>query len=464
MSQPVILCTVEPARNGDLNAPLIVLGPSLGTTADLWAGVVPTLAATHRVLSFNLPGHGFSPRATASFTLEEVADAVVGLVDSIGVDTFHAVPFHYAGISLGGAIGLALAANHPDRLLSLAVFCSGAKIGTAAAWTDRAAGVRASGTPSLIIGSASRWFAPDFLGRDPKSGSHALDQLLDIDDESYALACEALAVFDQTDALGGIRTPVLCVSGELDTVTPTVQLQELAARIPGARAVEIAGVAHLPALEQPIEVGTLLGEWVAGSAGSGRGGADLAAAGATAVSTTGAATATGTGATATAPGSHEATASSATATGASAARTAEPLSPDRTAASAYADGMLVRRAVLGDKHVDAATAAITPETAVFQDFITRYAWGEVWTRPGLDRRTRSFLTIAALVTGGHEGELAMHVRAALTNGLSRAEISEAILHTAIYAGVPAANAAFAVARETFAGLDAAAQDSTIRPS
>nr|WP_198416314.1 carboxymuconolactone decarboxylase family protein [Cryobacterium luteum] len=129
--------------------------------------------------------------------------------------------------------------------------------------------------------------------------------------------------------------------------------------------------------------------------------------------------------------------------------------------------MVVRRAVLGDTHVDAATAAITPETAVFQDFITRYAWGEIWTRPGLDRRTRSFLTIAALVTGGHEGELAMHVRAALTIGLTRAEISEAILHTAIYAGVPAANAAFAVARHTFAGLDAASNtpdDSTIRPS
>nr|WP_255455693.1 4-carboxymuconolactone decarboxylase [Cryobacterium lactosi] len=126
----------------------------------------------------------------------------------------------------------------------------------------------------------------------------------------------------------------------------------------------------------------------------------------------------------------------------------------RTAASAYADGMTVRREVLGDAHVDRATAAITPETADFQDFLTRYAWGEIWTRPGLDRRTRSFLTIAALVTGGHEGELAMHVRAALTNGLSRAEISEAILHTAIYAGVPAANAAFTIARDTFAGLDA----------
>ena len=107
-----------------------------------------------------------------------------------------------------------------------------------------------------------------------------------------------------------------------------------------------------------------------------------------------------------------------------------------------------------DAHVDAATAAITPETADFQSFITRYAWGEIWTRPGLDRRTRSFLTIASLVTGTHLHELAMHVRAALGNGLTRAEISEAILHTAIYAGVPAANSAMAVARDTFAAIDA----------
>jgi 4-carboxymuconolactone decarboxylase len=128
----------------------------------------------------------------------------------------------------------------------------------------------------------------------------------------------------------------------------------------------------------------------------------------------------------------------------------------RTALDTYAAVMEARRAVLGDAHVDRATAAITPETADFQDFITRYAWGEIWTRPGLDRRTRSFLTIASLVTGGLEHELAMHVRAALTNGLTRAEISEAIMHTAAYAGVPAANSALGVARDTFGVLDSAA--------
>jgi 4-carboxymuconolactone decarboxylase len=110
-------------------------------------------------------------------------------------------------------------------------------------------------------------------------------------------------------------------------------------------------------------------------------------------------------------------------------------------------GMSVRRAVLGDPHVDRATAAASGFTADFQDLITRYAWGEIWARPGLDRRTRSCITLAMLAALGHDEELAMHVRAALGNGLSAAEINEVLLQVAIYAGVPAANRAFRVAQQ-----------------
>ena len=109
-------------------------------------------------------------------------------------------------------------------------------------------------------------------------------------------------------------------------------------------------------------------------------------------------------------------------------------------------GMSVRRAVLGDDHVDRAAAATTGFTADFQDLITRYAWGEVWARPGLDRRTRSCITLAMLAALGHEEELAMHVRAALRNGLRADEIKEVLLQVAVYAGVPAANRAFRVAQ------------------
>ncbi len=108
------------------------------------------------------------------------------------------------------------------------------------------------------------------------------------------------------------------------------------------------------------------------------------------------------------------------------------------------EGMRVRREVLGDEHVDRAVANTTELTRDFQDLITRYAWGEIWTRPGLDRRTRSCITIAALVARGQFDELAMHIRAARRNGLSNEEIAEVLLQCAVYCGVPAANSAFKV--------------------
>jgi 4-carboxymuconolactone decarboxylase len=116
-------------------------------------------------------------------------------------------------------------------------------------------------------------------------------------------------------------------------------------------------------------------------------------------------------------------------------------------------GMRIRREVLGDAHVDAMAASTTDFTAPFQEFITRTAWGDIWARPGLDRRTRSCITLAVLTALRAEDEIGMHVRAALRNGLSRDEIAEVLPDTAVYAGVPAANAAFAVAAETLAELD-----------
>ena len=116
-------------------------------------------------------------------------------------------------------------------------------------------------------------------------------------------------------------------------------------------------------------------------------------------------------------------------------------------------GMNVRREVLGDEHVDRAVARTTNFTADFQDFITRYAWGEIWTRPGLDRKKRSCVTMTALVATGRFDELGMHVRAALRNGLTEEEIKEVLLQCAVYCGVPAANSAFAVAQRVLADID-----------
>ncbi len=118
-------------------------------------------------------------------------------------------------------------------------------------------------------------------------------------------------------------------------------------------------------------------------------------------------------------------------------------------AERWEQGMLVRRAVLGDEHVDRAIAHTTELTADFQDFITRYAWGDVWSRPGLDRRMRSVAVLTALIALGHHEELAMHLRAAVRNGLTEREITEVILQSALYCGVPAANTAFRIANGIF---------------
>ncbi len=116
----------------------------------------------------------------------------------------------------------------------------------------------------------------------------------------------------------------------------------------------------------------------------------------------------------------------------------------------YRQGLEIRREVLGDDHVDQAITATTPFTADFQELITRYAWGEIWARPGLDRRTRSCITLTALIALGREHELEMHIRAARRNGLTPEEIKEVLLHSAVYCGVPAANGAFAVADRVLA--------------
>ena len=124
----------------------------------------------------------------------------------------------------------------------------------------------------------------------------------------------------------------------------------------------------------------------------------------------------------------------------------------------YDDGMEVRREVLGSEHVDRATQNATEFTRDFQQLITEYAWGTIWTRPGLDRRSRSLITLTALVARGHHEELALHVRAALTNGLTADEIKETLLQTAIYCGVPAANTAFRIAQQVLDDMDREKKD------
>ena len=372
---------------GDATAPLLVVGPSLGTSATaLWSDAAARLGRHFHIVGWNLPGHD-GAAVSEPFTMAELAAGVLAYVDGVRRARGDSGSFAYAGVSVGGAVGLHLLLDPAADVGSAALLCTGAQIGTAESWKARAETVRASGTPTMVSDSAQRWFAAGFMEDHPNMSTRLLDVLQHTDAEGYAQVCEALADFDVRDRLDGIAAPVLAVAGAEDVATPPASLEAVAANVREGRVVVLEGVAHLAPAEAPDRVARLL---------------------------------------------------------------RDHLLPSPTQREIYDTGMVVRREVLGDAHVDRATAAITPLTGEFQELITQYAWGTIWTRPGLDRRSRSMITLTALIARGHHEELAMHVRAAVRNGLTAEEIKEVILQSAVYCGVPDANAAFRIARDVLA--------------
>ncbi|ANG84216.1 alpha/beta fold hydrolase [Microbacterium aurantiacum] len=231
---------------GPAGAPLVVLGPSLGTSTILWEDVVPALAARNRVVAWDLPGHGASAPADAPFSVADLADAVAE-----GVRALADGPVSYAGVSLGGAVGLELGLRHPELVDRLAIVASGAQLGDPEAWHERAATVRAQSTSVLIVPSAQRWFAPGSIERRPELSGRLLHALRDADTESYARCCEALADFDVRARLSDLRMPVLALWGEHDAVAPEAKAREIADGAADGRVARLAGVAHLPPAEDP---------------------------------------------------------------------------------------------------------------------------------------------------------------------------------------------------------------------
>jgi 3-oxoadipate enol-lactonase len=239
---------------GPAGAPLLVLGASLGTSTILWEKVIPALASRFRLTAWDLPGHGASPAATESFTVDDLADAVAAVTGTLN----SGAPFLYAGVSLGGAVGLTLALRHPSRISRAAIIASGARLGDLLAWHERAVQVRAQSTSSLLIGSAQRWFAPGSVARESDVSGRLLHALQTADDESYARCCEALAAYDVRDRLSEIALPILAVWGEHDGVAPEPKAAEIADGVRNGRSVMVQDAAHLPPAEQPTAVAALL--------------------------------------------------------------------------------------------------------------------------------------------------------------------------------------------------------------
>jgi 3-oxoadipate enol-lactonase len=259
MTVPLLAGTTE------IDAPLlagrndvVILGPSLGADVHLWDLALPTIAAHHSVLRWDLPGHGASVPATAGFTLGELAAGVIALADSLGIDRFD-----YAGVSVGGAVALELARVYPDRVKSAAVVCSAAKIGEASAWAERAALVRSEGTQVTLEATPGRWFAPAFRARHPEVVERLMAMIASADDDSYARVCEALGAFDARPTLSSITVPLLVISGELDPGAPPEQGAVIAAAVPGARQVIVAEASHQAVVEKPVEVATILVDFFA---------------------------------------------------------------------------------------------------------------------------------------------------------------------------------------------------------
>ena len=231
---------------GPSSGPFVLLGGSLGSTHALWDELVADLATDHRVVAIDLRGHGDSPSAVGPLTVADLASDVLALAGLVGADRFH-----YVGLSLGGAVGQALALDAPARLQSLTLACTAARFGDPAPWHQRAATVRSDGMEQLRGATADRWFTDEVRLERPARVAEILDQLVACDPESYATACEALAAFDSRDRLGEIAAPTLVVTGAGDPTCPPAVTAVLREGIPGAAHVLVDRSAHLANVCRP---------------------------------------------------------------------------------------------------------------------------------------------------------------------------------------------------------------------
>jgi 3-oxoadipate enol-lactonase/4-carboxymuconolactone decarboxylase len=290
------------------------------------------------------------------------------------------------GVSLGGMIGMTLALRAPDRVPALVLACTSAQMDPAA-WQTRIDTVRAQGLAAIADMAMERFFSARFRRQAPSVVATTRAGLLAMSAEGYIGCCAAIRDMNLAGRLGGIAAPTLVIAGDRDVSTPfDGHGDRITAGIPGDEVARL-DAAHLPCLEAPAAFAGLVQDFLTRD-----------------------------------PAAHEAK------------------------ANLFDAGLAVRREVLGDAWVDRALAARTAFNADFQAMITRYAWNEVWGRPGLDHRTRRLLVVAMTAALGRWEEFRLHVRSGLEQGgFTQDELKEVLLQTAIYAGVPAANTGFAEA-------------------
>nr|QEO73650.1 alpha/beta hydrolase fold protein [uncultured bacterium] len=238
--------------SGPSDAPVVVLGNSLGTTMALWDRQLPVLHRRFRVLRFDHRGHGGSAASVGPYRIDDLADDVLELLDALDL-----ARVSYCGVSMGGMIGMWLAGHAPERIERLVLCCTAATFASSQPWLDRAAAVRSSGTGPLAPAAVGRWFTPAFHDRSPEVVAAFEADLSEVDDEGYAGCCDALAALDLRSVLPAIEAPTAVIAGLDDQATPAACGRAIAEAIPGASFHVVAG-AHLANVESADEVSAIM--------------------------------------------------------------------------------------------------------------------------------------------------------------------------------------------------------------
>lgn len=250
--------------SGNSNGPAVIMGSSLGTTARMWDNQMPYLEDDFHIIRFDNPGHGGSldgvetksPGESSDATVSGFAAQVVNLADSLSLDTFS-----YVGLSLGGAIGQQLALDFPKRIRKLVLTCTAAKFGQPQNWLDRAKAVREDGMGWLREPSMGKWFTEGFA-EGSETAQALLDELVALDPQGYASACDAISRFDLLEKIDEISAPTLVIGGAQDVSTPPEVVEVLAKGIPNSELHVVDGAAHLGNIEAPAQFGQLIGEFL----------------------------------------------------------------------------------------------------------------------------------------------------------------------------------------------------------
>jgi len=235
--------------------PAIVFSNSLGTTYEMWNEQVAPLLSNFRVLRYDTRGHGASSIPPGDYSVTEMADDLIGVLDAVGINECY-----FCGLSLGGMIGMHLGVHHPERLKAVVLANTAAKIGTHETWNARIDLVRNEGTAAVADALMQRWFTPEFIAQSPDRVAWATEMFCRTDANGYASACAAVRDMDQRNSVNGIRCPTLVIAGSADPVTPAGAGEELQHAVPGSRFAALRA-AHLSNVEQPEAFTTLVKEF-----------------------------------------------------------------------------------------------------------------------------------------------------------------------------------------------------------